>query len=61
MRGRRRTYAVWELTLACNLACGHCGSRAGARRPAELSTAQALDVVAQLDAVGIDEVTLIGG
>nr|WP_236706609.1 radical SAM protein [Frankia sp. ACN1ag] len=61
VRGRRRTYAVWELTLACNLACGHCGSRAGARRPAELSTAQALDVVAQLDAVGIDEVTLIGG
>ncbi len=22
--------AVWELTLACNLKCGHCGSRAGA-------------------------------
>jgi radical SAM protein with 4Fe4S-binding SPASM domain len=57
----RRTYAVWELTLACNLACGHCGSRAGSRRPAELTTAQALDLVAQLDDAGIDEVTLIGG
>ena len=22
-------YAVWELTLACNLKCKHCGSRAG--------------------------------
>ena len=59
--GPRRTYAVWELTLACNLACGHCGSRAGERRPAELTTAQALDVVAQLAEVGVDEVTLIGG
>jgi MoaA/NifB/PqqE/SkfB family radical SAM enzyme len=57
----RRTYAVWELTLACNLACGHCGSRAGSPRDAELTTAQALDVVAQLDQAGIDEVTLIGG
>ncbi|WP_462186607.1 MULTISPECIES: radical SAM protein [unclassified Frankia] len=57
----RRTYAVWELTLACNLACGHCGSRVGDRRPAELTTEQALDVVAQLAAVGVDEVTLIGG
>ncbi|WP_101832817.1 radical SAM/SPASM domain-containing protein [Frankia canadensis] len=61
MSATRRTYAVWELTLACNLACGHCGSRAGTRRPAELTTAQALDLVAQLDHAGIDEVTLIGG
>ena len=28
----RPIYAVWELTLACDLACRHCGSRAG-RRP----------------------------
>jgi len=61
MSTARRTYAVWELTLACNLACGHCGSRAGQARPAELTTAQALDVVAQLDQAGVDEVTLIGG
>ncbi|NMN99753.1 radical SAM protein [Gordonia sp. TBRC 11910] len=57
----RRTYAVWELTLACNLACSHCGSRAGSARPDEMSTAQALDVVDQLAEVGIEEVTLIGG
>lgn len=57
----RRTYAVWELTLACNLSCSHCGSRAGAARQDEMSTAEALDVVDQLAEVGIEEVTLIGG
>ena len=25
-------HVVWEITLACNLKCGHCGSRAGKRR-----------------------------
>lgn len=57
----RTTYAVWELTLACNLACAHCGSRAGQARQHELSTAEALDLVDQLAEVGIAEVTLIGG
>ncbi|WP_264049602.1 radical SAM/SPASM domain-containing protein [Mycobacterium parmense] len=57
----RTAYAVWELTLACNLACSHCGSRAGNARPHELSTSEALDVVDQLAQVGIVEVTLIGG
>lgn len=57
----RGTYAVWELTLKCNLACLHCGSRAADARPAELTTDQALDVVRQLKDVGIGEVTLIGG
>ncbi len=57
----RTTHVVWELTLACNLACGHCGSRAGARRPRELTTAEALDVVGQLAEAGVREVTLIGG
>jgi hypothetical protein len=27
----RPNYAVWELTLACDLSCRHCGSRAGRR------------------------------
>lgn len=47
--------------MQCNLACVHCGSRAGAKRPRELTTDEALDVVRQLAEVGIDEVTLIGG
>ena len=58
---RRISYAVWEITLKCNLACSHCGSRAGQARTKELSTQEALDVVRQLAEVGIKEVTLIGG
>ncbi|MEH1992180.1 nif11-class peptide radical SAM maturase 3 [Nostoc sp.] len=58
---RRISYAVWEITLKCNLACNHCGSRAGQARTQELSTEEALDVVKQLAEVGIKEVTLIGG
>jgi len=54
-------YVVWELTLACDQPCTHCGSRAGDARPAELSTADALKVVAQLAAAGAREVVLIGG
>jgi radical SAM protein with 4Fe4S-binding SPASM domain len=57
----RSTYAVWEITLACNLRCIHCGSRAGKARPNELSTAEALDLVEQLAEIGIREVSLIGG
>ena len=44
----RSTYAVWEITLRCNLSCEHCGSRAGAARPDELSTTEALALVDQL-------------
>lgn len=52
---------VWEITLKCDLGCRHCGSRAGAARADELTTAEALDVVAQLKDLGVSEVTLIGG
>ena len=61
MTYRRISYAVWEITLKCNLACQHCGSRAGHARAKELSTEEALDMVKQLADVGIKEVTLIGG
>src|SRR5665213_1978905 len=54
-------HVVWEITLACNLKCGHCGSRAGKRRANELSTSECLDVVRQLAAAGTREITLIGG
>ncbi len=54
-------YVVWELTLACDLACRHCGSRAGKARPAELSVDEALGVVAQLAEMGTREVAFIGG
>lgn len=57
----RPIYAVWEITLACDLACRHCGSRAGRARPDELSTAECLDLVRQMAALGVREVTVIGG
>ena len=59
--GVRPIYAVWEITLACDLACRHCGSRAGKPRPDELSTEEALDLVRQMKQLGVFEVTLIGG
>jgi MoaA/NifB/PqqE/SkfB family radical SAM enzyme len=52
---------VWELTLACNLRCAHCGSRAGRPRERELDTAECLDLVDQLAALSCDLVTLSGG
>jgi len=54
-------HAVWEITLACDLKCHHCGSRAGKRRSGELTTDEALDLVRQLARMGTREVTLIGG
>ena len=52
---------VWETTLACDLACQHCGSRAGRRRRDELTTAEALDLVEQIAELGARDVGLIGG
>ena len=54
-------HAVWEITLACDLKCHHCGSRAGKRRADELTTEECLDLVRQLARMGTREVTLIGG
>jgi Y-X(10)_GDL-associated radical SAM protein len=54
-------HAVWEITLACDLKCHHCGSRAGQRRADELTTEECLDLVRQLARMGTREVTLIGG
>ncbi|MFO0611231.1 MAG: radical SAM protein [Polyangiaceae bacterium] len=54
-------YVVWELTLACDHACTHCGSRAAVKRETELTTAEALGVVAELAAMKTREVVLIGG
>ena len=54
-------HAVWEITLACDLKCHHCGSRAGKRRTDELTTDECLDLVRQLARMGTREITLIGG
>lgn len=52
---------VWELTLRCNLQCGHCGSRAGAARGEEMSRAAMLRVARELGSLGCRRVTLSGG
>src|SRR6516165_6986759 len=60
-RAWRPVYAVWEVTLRCDLTCRHCSSRAGHARDDELTREQALDVIAQMADLGLGEVTLIGG
>jgi radical SAM protein with 4Fe4S-binding SPASM domain len=52
---------VWEITLACNMRCRHCGSHAGAPREDELSTEEALRVLGELAAAGCRRLTLSGG
>jgi radical SAM protein with 4Fe4S-binding SPASM domain len=52
---------VWETTLACNLACRHCGSSAGKARPHELDTHEALALIDALIDLGTCELTVSGG
>ncbi len=58
---RHPVHVVWELTLACNLRCVHCGSRAGRPRSDELTLDEIRQVVADLAALGTREISLIGG
>ncbi|EDM75987.1 hypothetical protein PPSIR1_19979 [Plesiocystis pacifica SIR-1] len=57
----RPVYVVWEITLRCDHACAHCGSRAGPVREDELSTEELFEVADSLARLGAREVTLIGG
>ncbi len=52
---------AWELTLACNLRCRHCGSSAAHPRPDELTTEEALAICEQLPALLVQEVDFTGG
>jgi len=51
----------WEITEACNLRCIHCESASGKAASDELTTAEALDLAAQLAEIGCHEVLLTGG
>ncbi len=57
----RPKLAVWELTLACDHQCLHCGPRAHRARADELTTDEALRLVDELADLGVGEVVLIGG
>jgi len=60
-RAPRPAIAVWEFTLMCDHRCLHCGPRAGHARDDELTTEEALRLVAELAEAGVGEVALIGG
>ena len=51
----------WEITLACNLRCQHCGSAAGKAAVDEIGTGEALRVCRELADLGCREATLLGG
>ena len=52
---------TWELTYACNLACVHCLSSSGRRDPRELSTAECMRVVDELQRMQVFYVNIGGG
>lgn len=52
---------VWEVTMGCNMRCGHCGSSCEKPLPDELSTEEAQDLCDQIAELGLKWVTLSGG
>ena len=51
----------WELTLACNLRCRHCGTAAGEPREKELTLDESLKICDQLPELLVQEVDFTGG
>jgi mycofactocin radical SAM maturase len=52
---------TWELTYGCNLACIHCLSSSGRRDPAELTTAEAMSFIDELQSMQVFYVNIGGG
>src|SRR5579859_2125441 len=52
---------TWEITAACNIACVHCLSSSGRRRPRELKTEQALALVDELADMQVFQIHFGGG
>jgi mycofactocin radical SAM maturase len=52
---------TWELTYACNLACVHCLSSSGRRDPRELTTAECMAVIDELEQLQVFYVNIGGG
>jgi mycofactocin biosynthetic radical S-adenosylmethionine protein MftC len=52
---------TWELTYACNLACVHCLSSSGRRDPRELSTAECMELIDELERMQVFYVNVGGG
>jgi len=52
---------TWELTYACNLQCVHCLSSSGRRDPRELTAAECMRVVDELQRMQVFYVNIGGG
>ncbi len=52
---------VWELTMACNLRCNHCGSSCKGKLPGELTTEEALKFIRDVAELKPTWMTLSGG
>lgn len=52
---------VWEVTMGCNMRCGHCGSSCETPLPDELTTEEALNLCDQIADLKLKWVTLSGG
>jgi radical SAM protein with 4Fe4S-binding SPASM domain len=60
-RGRYAASAHWSITGRCNLRCRHCYLSAPEAKYGELSTAECLQIIDQIEAAGIGSVSLTGG
>lgn len=52
---------VWEVTMGCNMRCGHCGSSCAEPLPDELTTDEALNLCDQIAELGLKWITISGG
>lgn len=58
---RAPIFVLWELTDKCNLSCIHCYYNSNRKTTAELTTAQALNIIRQLAEMKVFEAYLTGG
>ena len=52
---------VWEVTMACNMRCKHCGSSCSVPEKDELTTEEAVALCKQIGDLGLKWVTISGG
>lgn len=52
---------VWEVTMGCNMRCGHCGSSCENPLPDELTTEEAINLCDQIAQMGLKWITISGG
>lgn len=52
---------VWEVTMGCNMRCGHCGSSCAEPLKDELNAEEALTLCDQIAELGLRWITLSGG